>query len=73
MWNRIDNITDQLGGFVQEVESEIENLTKKGYSVDEAIKIVSLGIEAIKAEVEHHKDESLISISESLEGKVYDM
>lgn len=49
----IENITDQLLGFTQEVENVVSNMVKKGYTKDQAIELVRIGVEDIKAEVMH--------------------
>lgn len=49
----IENITDQLLGFTQEVEEIVSDMVKKGYTKDQAIELVRIGVEDIKAEEMH--------------------
>ena len=63
----IENITDQLLGFTEEVEEAVSRMKEKGYSVDQAIKIVELGIRDIEAEVKYHKNKRLERIAEAIE------
>ena len=53
MYTTIENITDQLQGFAQEVEHVVAEMVVKGYTKNQAIEIASIGVEDIKAEVMH--------------------
>ncbi|MCS6131807.1 hypothetical protein DWV13_09200 [Clostridium botulinum] len=57
--NGIENLTDQLLWFAEEVEKVVSKMVNKGYSKDQAIEIVRIGVEDIKAETMHHKNEAL--------------
>lgn len=65
MRNEIECITDQLLGFTQEVEEVVRKIVKQGYTKDQAIRIVELGIEDIKAEVEHQRNKKLDELIEA--------
>ncbi len=65
MSNEIECITDQLLEFTQEVEEVVRNIVKQGYTKDQAIRIVELGIEDIKAEVEHQRNKRLDELIEA--------
>ena len=67
MCREIENITDQLLGFTEEVANVVEVIESKGFSREHALKIVELGIEDIKAEVEHHRNKKITQLSESME------
>lgn len=67
MCREIENITDQLLGFTEEVANVVEVIESKGFSREHALKIVELGIEDIKAEVEHHRNKRITQLSESME------
>lgn len=49
----VENITDQLLGFTEEVEHAVSSIVKKGYTKAQAIEIVRIGVEDIKAEEQH--------------------
>lgn len=65
MSNEIECITDQLLEFTQEVEEVVRNIVKQGYTKDQAIRIVELCIEDIKAEVEHQRNKRLDELIEA--------
>lgn len=64
---RIDNITDQIELFSYEVAKAVKSI-KEDYDVSEetALKIVQLGIESMKTEVEHHKEAALQDLTSIL-------
>ena len=65
----IENITDQLLGFTQEVRYVIEYIKKEGYTTEEAIKIVELGVKDIEVETKHQFNrqmENFINVLNSL-------
>lgn len=63
--NEIECITDQLLGFTEEVETVVSTFIRKGYTKDQAIRIVELGIEDIKAEVEHQRNKRIDQLIEA--------
>lgn len=64
MSDRIENVTDQMELYVHEVRNVIENLVKHyDYTIDQAIKIVELGIKDMSVEVVHHNGEDLHTIA----------
>ncbi|QAA30326.1 hypothetical protein [Clostridium manihotivorum] len=56
MYTTIKNLTDQLNGFTQEVEQVVAEIIEKGYSKNQAIEIVRIGVEDIKVEVMHQSN-----------------
>ena len=64
--SEINNITDQIQGFTDEVVEAIKRVESQGFTREEAIKIVELGIKDMGVEVSHHKNKKLESISEAL-------
>lgn len=64
--SEINNITDQIQGFTEEVVEAIKGVESQGFTREEAIKIVELGIKDMEVEVYHHKNKKLESISEAL-------
>lgn len=50
----IENITDQLEGFADEVRVAVEKNMKLGFTADQAIEIVRIAVEDIKAECMWH-------------------
>ena len=64
--SEIENLTDQLEGFTWEVLDVIKKIESEGFTKDQAIKIVELGIKDIEAEIMHHKNSRLDSIAEAL-------
>lgn len=62
----IKNLTDQLEGFTVEVLQVIKMVEANGFTKDQAIKIVELGIKDIEAETMHQKNKKLDYIGESL-------
>lgn len=71
MSNEIENITDQLLGFTEEVEEAVRKFTRLGYTKDQAIKLVELGIEDIKAEVEHQRNKRIDKLTEAYYHRTY--
>ena len=71
MGNEIECITDQLLGFTEEVEEVVRNIVKQGYTKDQAIRIVELGIEDIKAEVEHQRNKRIDKLIEAYDRRTY--
>lgn len=67
----IENITDQLLGFTEEVEEVVRKFVRLGYTKDQAIKIVELGIEDIKAEVEHQRNKRIDKLIEAYYHRTY--
>lgn len=54
--DEIENITDQISGFSEEVATTIQEIQKRfKCSEDQATKIVFLGLNAMFIEVLHHK------------------
>lgn len=54
--DEIENITDQISGFSEEVGTAIQEIQKRfKCSEDQATKIVSLGLNTMFIEVLHHK------------------
>lgn len=54
--DEIENITDQISGFSEEVGTAIQEIQKRfKCSEDQATKIVPLGLNAMFIEVLHHK------------------
>lgn len=54
--DEIENITDQISGFSEEVGTAIQEIQKRfKCSEDQATKIGSLGLNAMFIEVLHHK------------------
>lgn len=64
--SEIENLTDQLEGFTWEILDIIKKVEAEGFTKDQAIKIVELGIKDIEAETMHHKNKKLDYIGESL-------
>ena len=62
----IENLTDQILGFTQEVVEAIERVKKRGYTTEEAIKIVELGIKDMEVETKHQLNKKLGLISNSI-------
>lgn len=63
----IENITDQLEGFSQEVASVIKKIQKQyDLTWNEAKEVVQLGIEDMRTEVFHNSLHNLHRISDSL-------
>lgn len=71
MRNEIECITDQLLGFTEEVEEVVRKFVKQGYTKDQAIRIVELGIEDIKAEVEHQRNKRIDKLIEAYDHRTY--
>lgn len=71
MSNEIECITDQLLGFTEEVETVVSTFIRKGYTKDQAIRIVELGIEDIKAEVEHQRNKRIDQLIEAYDHGTY--
>lgn len=71
MSNEIECITDQLLGFTEEVEEVVRKFVKQGYTKDQAIRIVELGIEDIKAEVEHQRNKRIDKLIEAYDRRTY--
>lgn len=71
MRNEIECITDQLLGFTEEVEEVVRKFVKQGYTKDQAIRIVELGIEDIKAEVEHQRNKRIDKLIEAYDRRTY--
>lgn len=71
MTNEIECITDQLLGFTEEVEEVISKIVKMGYTKDQAIKIVELGIEDIEAEVQHQRNKRIDKLIEAYYHRTY--
>ena len=65
MSNEIECITDQLLGFTEEVEEVVSKFVRQGYTKDQAIRIVELGIEDIKAEVEYQRNKRIDKLIEA--------
>ena len=63
----IENITDQLKGFTEEVESVVSNLVESGYTIDQAIAIVKIGVEDIKAETMHQLNHRIYAFIKAYE------
>lgn len=69
--DRIENITDQLKGYVDEVRAIVQDLKKDhGFTTNEAIKIVDIGVRNMECEVHHHEvcaeEDALDSITDTL-------
>ena len=69
-FDRIENITDQLKGYVDEVRAIVQHLKKDyEFTTDEAIKIVDIGVRNMECEVHYHeacaKEDSLDSITDT--------
>ena len=65
----IENLTDQILGFTQEVLSVVEEIKDRGYSTEEAIKITELGIKDMEVETKHQfnkKMELFINVLDNL-------
>lgn len=71
MSNGIECITDQLLGFTEEVEEVVRKFVKQGYTKDQAIRIVELGIEDIKAEVEYQRNKRIDKLIEAYDRRTY--
>lgn len=71
MSNEIECITDQLLGFTEEVEEVVSKFVRQGYTKDQAIRIVELGIEDIKAEVEHQRNKRIDKLIEAYDHRTY--
>lgn len=71
MSNEIECITDQLLGFTEEVEEVVSKFVRQGYTKDQAIRIVELGIEDIKAEVEHQRNKRIDKLIEAYDRRTY--
>ena len=54
--NRISHISDQLNGYSSEIADAVWEIRAQGYTSEEAIKIVGLGIQNIKTDVEHERN-----------------
>lgn len=63
----IENLTDQLEMFTLEVVGCIETVEKRGFTREQAIEIVRIGVENIKAETSHHRNKRLAEIGEAVE------
>ncbi len=63
----IENLTDQILGFTQEVKVTIEEIKKDGYTTEEAIKIVELGIKDMEVETKHQFNRKMETLSNVLE------
>lgn len=64
--SEINNITDQIMGFSEEVVKTIESIEKRGFTRDQSIKIVELAIKDMEVEVLHQKNKKLDAIGESI-------
>lgn len=62
----IENLTDQILGFTQEVLNCIKEVKKCGYSTEEAIKITELGIRDMEVETKHQLNKKLDTIANTL-------
>lgn len=71
MRNEIECITDQLLGFTEEVEEVVRKFVKQGYTKEQAIRIVELGIEDIKAEVEHQRNKRIDKLIEAYDRRTH--
>lgn len=68
MSDRIKNVTDQMELYVHEVRNAVENLVEHyDYTIDQAIKIVELGVKDMAIEVEWKKEEELEIIATTFE------
>ena len=63
----IENLTDQILGFTQEVLNCIKEVKKCGYSTEEAIKITELGIRDMEVETKHQLNKKLDTIVNALD------
>lgn len=63
----IENITDQILGYAQEVLSCVEEIKYRGYSTEEAIKITELGIRDMEVETKHQLNKKLNTIANALD------
>ena len=63
----IENLTDQILGFTQEVLNCIKEVKKCGYSTEEAIKITELGIRDMEVETKHQLNKKLDTIANTLD------
>lgn len=64
----IENISDQLGAYMEEVETEVSKLVKqRNISYAEALKIAEIATRDIQADAIHHINMKLEDISESIE------
>ena len=64
---QIENLTDQILGFTQEVVEAIERVKKRGYTTEEAIKITELGIRDMEVETKHQLNKKLDTIANALD------
>ncbi|KIL09796.1 hypothetical protein SR42_09705 [Clostridium botulinum] len=58
-FNRIENASDQLHGYAQEVEKVVSEFVELGYSKDQSIKIVKMAIEDMKVDAMYEKNEAI--------------
>ena len=63
----IENLTDQILGFTQEVLSCVEEIKHRGYSTEEAIKITELGIKDMEVETKRQLNKKLDTIANTLD------
>lgn len=64
--SEINNITDQIMGFSEEVVKTIASIEKQGFTRDQSIKIAELAIKDMEVEVLHQKNKKLDAIGESI-------
>lgn len=64
---RIENLTDQIEGFADEIANCINRLEKKGFNRQDAIKITELAIKDMEVETKHEKNGMLKYIANTLE------
>ena len=64
--SEINNITDQIEGFADEVVGVIRRIEKQGFTTEQSIRIVELAIKDMEVEVLHQKNKKLDAIGESI-------
>lgn len=62
--DRIENLSDQLEGYSEGIESLVRKFNEKGYTKKETIEIIKLGEIAQFVDVFHHLDEDLINLNQ---------
>lgn len=62
----INNITDQIEAFSDEIKENINILIEKGISKEDAIKITELALKSMEVEALWQRNKKLDSISESI-------
>ena len=68
MRDRIENLSDQLGLYAQEIADHVQSLKENNnLTPAQAVEILKLATEAQRTDVLHHIDKSLIRIADHFE------